>query len=104
MNKIFNIILNEFWIIPVAFILCGCASYRIPTPMGTARLTTFLKIVDMPKITYTANDFTITVEGYVSKGDKELVTVSAGAIGAIAGTAAKFMVQQNGQTNTQVIK
>ena len=72
-----------------ALILCGCASYRIPTPCGDATLKTFCKTVELPKVTYTVSNCTITVEGLASKGDTELITASAGAIGAIAGAAAK---------------
>jgi len=78
--------------------LSGCVVYRIPTPLGDATMKTFLKTVDIPKVTYSASNFTIAVEGYVSKGDTEMVTASAGAIGAMAGIAAGYMAQ--GNTNT----
>ena len=41
----------------------------------------------MPKMNMTTNTFSI--EGYVSKGDTEVITASAGAIGAIVGAAVK---------------
>lgn len=74
-----------------AFALCliGCASYRIPTPCGVATLSTFCKTVEIPKITVTASNTSMSVEGYASKGDAETITASAGAIGAIVGAAAK---------------
>jgi hypothetical protein len=80
-------------VIAVALLFVGCASYRIPTPCGDATLKTFCKTVELPKVTYTVSNCTITVEGLVSKGDKELITASAGAIGAIAGQAAKAMAK-----------
>ena len=71
-------------------LLCaGCALYRIPTPCGEARITTVLKNVEVPKITVVSSNTSITVEGYSGKGDSETVTATAGAIGAIAGAAAK---------------
>ena len=78
--------MKTFLILPVIFIL-GCASYHIPTPCGMAKINTFLKTIDMPKMNMTTNTFSI--EGYVSKGDTEVITVSAGAIGAIVGAAVK---------------
>lgn len=69
--------------------LAGCASYSIPTPCGEARMNTFLKTVDVPKISVATSNATLTVEGYTGKGDAEVVTASAGAIGAIAGAAIK---------------
>ena len=73
----------------VALLFCGCVVYHVPTPMGEATLKTFCKTVDIPKITYTASNATIIVEGYTSKGDAEVITASAGAIGAIVGAAIK---------------
>jgi uncharacterized lipoprotein YajG len=70
-------------------LLCGCASYNIPTPYGRATLVTFCKTVDIPKITASVSNATLSVEGYASKGDSEVITASAGAIGAIAGAAIK---------------
>ena len=76
-------------------LLAGCASYRIPTPCGVATLNTFCKTVEIPKITVTTtgdgrtSNASMSVEGYASKGDAETITASAGAIGAIAGAAAK---------------
>jgi NADPH-dependent curcumin reductase CurA len=58
-------------------------------------LTTFCKTVEIPKITVSVagdgrtTNATMRVEGYASKGDAEVITASAGAIGAIAGAAAK---------------
>jgi len=69
--------------------LVGCVSYRIPLPDGTAKVDSFLKNVDVPKIVYSNGSTTLTVDGYASKGDTETITVSAGAIGAIVGAAAK---------------
>ena len=70
--------------------LCaGCAVYHIPTPCGEATIKTFCKTVVIPRISATASNATIVVEGYASKGDTEIITASAGAIGAIAGAAAK---------------
>ena len=74
-------------IIPIILVLSGCASYHIPTPCGMAKINTFLKTIDMPKMNMTTNSFSI--EGYVSKGDTEVITASAGAIGAIVGAAVK---------------
>lgn len=73
----------------VVCLLTGCASYRIPTPCGEATLLTFCKTVEIPKITVTASNTTMSIEGYASKGDAETITASAGAIGALAGAAAK---------------
>ena len=70
-------------------LLAGCASYRIPTPYGEAKVLTFCKNVDIPQITATASNATLAVEGYTSKGDTEIVTASAGALGAIMGAAVK---------------
>lgn len=69
--------------------LAGCVSYRIPTPNGMAKADSFLKNIDVPKIAYAGSNMTLTVEGYASKGDKETITTSAGAIGAIVGAAVK---------------
>jgi hypothetical protein len=76
-------------IIAACLAFCGCASYRIPTPCGDATLKTFCKTVDLPKVTYTVSNCTITVEGLVSKGDGEMITASVGAIRSIAGDVAK---------------
>ena len=79
----------------VCLLIAGCASYRIPTPCGEATLNTFCKTVEIPKIAVTVTgdgrttNATMSVEGYASKGDAEVITASAGAIGAIAGAAAK---------------
>lgn len=74
----------------VELLLAGCASYRIPTPYGMAKIDTFCKTVDIPRITVTAsNNVVLNVEGYTSKGDTEMVTASAGALGAIMGAAVK---------------
>jgi len=77
-------------IVAVACLLAaGCVSYRIPLPDGTAKVDSFLKSVDVPKIVYSNGSTTLTVDGYASKGDTETITASAGAIGAIVGAAAK---------------
>lgn len=82
-------------VVSLSCLMAGCASYRIPTPCGEATLLTFCKTVDLPKITMTStgdgrtSNATIIVEGYASKGDTEVITASASAIGAIAGAAAK---------------
>jgi NADPH-dependent curcumin reductase CurA len=75
----------------LCLVMAGCASYRIPTPCGEAKLVTFCKTVEIPKITVTASNTSMSVEGYASKGDAETITASAGAIGAIAGATAKAM-------------
>jgi hypothetical protein len=69
--------------------LAGCASYQIPTPMGVAKLNTFCKTVGVPKIAITENNATFVIEGYASQGDAEVITASAGAIGAIVGAGVK---------------
>jgi hypothetical protein len=80
-------------LLAMILLAAGCASYRIPTPCGDARITTVLKNVEVPKITVSASNATITVEGYSGKGDSETITATATAIGAIAGSAAKTAVK-----------
>jgi hypothetical protein len=77
-------------LVAICTILCvGCASYNIPTPHGEARINTFLKNTEIPKIVYAGSNVALTVEGYSGKGDAETVTASAGAIGVIVGAGVK---------------
>jgi hypothetical protein len=99
--------MKRMWDVMVGFLvgvacvvvaLCaGCMVIRTPTPLGDATIHSFLKVVDMPKLSITSsnatNSVTMTIEGYASRGDTEMVTVSAGAIGAIVGAAVKTAVK-----------
>ena len=75
-----------------AILLAGCASYKIPTPLGPAEVTSFYHKGKLPKgkvtVTTTGTNGvvtikTITIEGYEGEGDSEMVTASADAIGKI---------------------
>jgi len=74
-----------------ALLLAGCASYRIPTPCGEARVATLFKDVSLPRIEYSldGSNMTIAVEGYTGAADEKAITATAASIGAIAGAAAK---------------
>lgn len=71
--------------------LSGCASYRIPTPCGEARIATLFKDVSLPSVSYSldGSSMTIAVTGYDGQADEKAVTASAAALGTIAGAAAK---------------
>lgn len=71
--------------------LCGCASYRIPTPCGEARIATLFKDVSLPSVSYAldGSSMTIAIEGYAGAADEKAITATAASIGAIAGAAAK---------------
>ena len=75
--------------------LSGCASYRIPTPCGEARVATLFKDVSLPRIEYSldGSNMTIAVEGYAGAADEKAITATAASIGAIAGAAAKAAVK-----------
>ena len=72
----------------LAGLLCGCASYRIPTPAGMATIHTFFMAADIPKFSESSTvngvtNVTMTLEGYSTKGDSQMMTATAGAISTI---------------------